>query len=338
MSATDRRGEDPGTIAGHGLSFDAPAPPSVVGSVLPVACTAKTVFEFQPGVYRSAAALNALTDATAICSGSVWHFNPGRYFFNFTDLTAHEWAVSSGFLVGGTANVTGALTVARVAALQTAKQPFCKAPVVGSAVGTNPGVQFVFGGDSRIFVNKGLAGANPDMQICASNSASGPPMAIYGLKSSIGIGSGAFVVQAESGCITQAGYITEGGDGSHCPIVKTIQDPNPALTIYGTTYVPAAVVDLYLNNNTVQVFRWGLVTRSVLIGATGSASLGSAVIDVPDDAPAPFALPSNMYLDVFVCPGVASCSSAGTLRLRVKVQLSVNLPTTATVLSWSEQD
>jgi hypothetical protein len=335
VSAADRRGKDPGTIPSHGLSFDAPAAPSAVGSMAPATCgAAAAVYEFQPGLYTNAAALNALTNGAGGCSGSVWHFNPGTYFFNFTDAAiAHQWIVSSGYLVGGKANVAGALTVPKVQALESAKTPFCAVPTVGATT-PNTGVEFVFGGDSRLFVTKGLASANPNVQVCASNSASGPPIAIYGLKRAVGAGS--FAVPAESGCITQPGYVAEGGDATHCAVVQTTNDPNPATTIYGTTYVPNAVIDLYLNNNTVQVFRWGLVTRALLVGSTGSSDLASAVIDVPDDAPAPFAIPDLMYLDVYVCPGQPSCNTSGLVRLRVKVQLSATTPTTATVLSWSQ--
>ncbi|WAX57114.1 hypothetical protein M6B22_21745 [Jatrophihabitans cynanchi] len=334
LSAVDRRGKDPGTITGHGSSFDAPAAPTANGTVAPASCSAKTAFEFLPGLYRSAAALNALTNGAGACSGSVWHFNPGTYYFDFTDPGVHQWIVSSGFLVGGTANVSGALTVAKIQNLQNAGQPYCIAPTVGGTT-LNGGVRFVFGGDSRMYVTKGLASANPNVQICASNSPSGPPIAIYGLKS--GIGSGAFAVAAESGCITNTGYVAQGGDATHCAVVQTTNDPNPALTVYGTTYVPRAVIDLYLNNNTVQVFRWGLVTRALLVGSTGSTNLANAVIDVPNDAPAPFAVPSVLYLNVFVCTGPSACSTAGTPKLRAKVQLSTTTPTTATVLSWSQQ-
>jgi hypothetical protein len=336
ISASDCRGKDPGTIAGHGLSFNAPAAPTAVGTMAPAACgAAKAVYEFQPGLYTSAAALNALTDSPGGCAGSVWHFNPGKYFFNFKDgggAASHKWSVSSGYLVGGTATASP-FTVVKVAA-QTG--PRCVAPVTTSVV-PNTGVEFVFGSDSRMDVKKGGASANPDVQICASNSGSGPPIAVYGLKSTIG--AGGFQVDGESGCITQAGYInqSDGLDTVHCAVLQTYNDPNPALTIYGTTYVPNAVIDLYLNNNTVQVFRWGLVTRSLLIGSTGSSSLASAVIDVPDDAPAAFALPNIMFLDVFVCPGQSTCDTSGTVRLRAKVQLSATTPTTVTVLSWSQQ-
>jgi hypothetical protein len=109
--------------------------------------------------------------------------------------------------------------------------------------------------------------------------------------------------------------------------------------VYGTTYVPGAVIDLYLNNNTIQVFRWGLVARAISLHSTGStSSLINAVIDVPDDAPAPFALPSAQYLKVYVCgDGATSCATGGQLALTVKLEVSGTLPRTVTILSWSVQ-
>jgi len=337
ISSSDRRGKDPGTIANHGLSFDPPSGPLANGSVLPATCASPAkVFEFQPGLYSSAAALNAFTAASgAGCSGSVWHFNPGVYYFNFTDAGSHQWVVNNGYLVGGAANTAiSPFNVAKVGTAASNGTPFCKVPTVGGPI-DNQGVEFVFGGDSSFYVTKGTNGTNPNVQVCASNSPSGPPIAFYGLKTSVG--SGAFSVPAQSGCITQTGYVAEGGDGTHCAVIQTTNDPNPALTIYGTTYVPNAAIDLYLNNNTVQVFRWGLVARTVLIGSTGSAGLGAAVIDVPDDAPAPFALPTYYYLDVFLCPGQATCSTSGSVALSAKVQLSPAAPFTAKVLSWSQR-
>jgi hypothetical protein len=330
-SAFDRRAKDPGTIPNPlPTSFDAPSAPTAVGTVLPVACAAKTVFEFEPGLYTSAAALNALTNAAGACSGSVWHFKPGTYYFNFKDpAVAHRWTVSSGYLVGGTATASP-FTVAKVAAQTTAT---CVAPTPsGTTLGT--GVEFVFGGDSRMEVKKGSASANPDVQICASNSASGPPIAMYGLKTAIG--SAPFDVPAQSGCIVTTGYPV-GGDAIHCAVVQTYNDPSPALTIYGTTYTPRSVIDLYLNNNTNQVFRWGLVTRSLYAGSTGSSDLSNAIIAVPDDAPSPFPLPNMMYLDVYVCPNSGTCDTSGQVRLRVKVLVTAVPPRTVSVLSWAVQ-
>lgn len=83
------------------------------------------------------------------------------------------------------------------------------------------------------------------------------------------------------------------------------------------------------------MFRWGLLARAIRVRSTGSSNLASAVIDVPDDAPAPFALPGQRYLKIYVCPGSSTCSTSGTLRLRASVILSAAAPRTVTVTSWA---
>jgi hypothetical protein len=212
-----------------------------------------------------------------------------------------------------------------------------------TAATTTSGVRFVFGGDSRMDITKN-GSSNGKVEICASNSASGPPIAVYGLKSDIG--SGAFAVPAQSACITATPYpMASAGDATHCPLIQTYQDPNPAFTIYGTSYAPKSVFDLSLNNNTVQVFRWGIVARSVAIRSTGSTgSLVDPVIDVPADAPAPFPSPSLIHIDVYLCPASSpgasppvTCTPTGTPRLRAKVQRSATAPWTMSVLSWIYQ-
>jgi hypothetical protein len=322
QSAYDRRGKDPGTIAGHGASFDAPPAPTVAQT--PPACTGKAVYELQPGLYTSATQLNALTNS-ASCSKAVFHLNPGRYYFNFKDpATAHKWTVSGGYLVGGTPTAT----------LKTNPPPTipgsCVVPGQAGAT-TTSGVELVFGADSRFdWTKNGTDNAN--IELCASNSDSGPPVAVYGLKQSIG--SGAMLVPAQSGCVIATGY-PAGGDATHCAILQSYNDPNPSFTVRGTVYAPSSMIDLYLNNNTVQVFRWGLVSRGLRLGSTGSTgSLAVAVIDVPDNAPAPFPLPRLLYLEVFVCPGASTCTATGTPRLRVKVVVS-DSPPSVSVVGWS---
>lgn len=322
LSSTDRRGKDPATVPFHGSSFDTPPAPTAVQT--PPACTGDKVYELQPGLYTDAAALRALTD-NASCSRSVFHLNPGRYYFNFQNSGGHKWTVSGGWLVAGTPTST----------LRTSPGPTmpgsCVAPGTGSAT-TSSGVQLIFGGDSRLdYTKNGTDNAN--IEICASNSPSGPPIAVYGLKQAIG--SGSLQVPAQSGCVTATPY-PAGGDATHCAILQSYGDPNPALTIQGTTYTPLSVIDLYLNNNTVQVFRWGLITRSLRISSTGSTgSLNNPVIDVPSNAPAPYSLPNLVYLEVYVCPGASTCAASGTVKLRAKLLLTPDTPKAVTVLSWS---
>lgn len=311
QSAFDRRGKDPATVANHGASFDPPPAPSG-GAVTPPICDKDQIFELQPGLYTSATQLNALTNDQK-CANSIFHLNPGRYYFNFSGGGTHEWRIGNGFLVGGTPTST----------LDLKKPPkvpgSCVAPGTGAATNSS-GVQLIFGGDSRLWY-----GDTASVEFCASNSPSGPPIAIYGLKQAVGS------VPAQSGCVTATPYPSTG-----CAVLASDQSPKTALTIQGTTYTPRSMIDITLNNNTVQVFRWGLITRGLRLNSTGSTgSLADPVIDVPANAPPPYSLPNIVYLDVFVCQSAATCSTSGQVKLRAKVLVSPSSPRTVTVLSWS---
>jgi hypothetical protein len=323
-AATNRNGQDPGTVTGHGLSFD---PPTSTGAVATVpACTGKKVYQLQPGVYTSADALNALTGADATCKGSVIHLNPGSYFFNFP-AGSPAWIVYQAFVIGGTATKT----------LATSPLPTMPGSCVkpdSSAATTSSGVELFFGGLSRLYLSgTGVSAAdgNGNIELCASNKASGPPVVIYGLKTAVGS------VPAQSGCISALGYgDTAVNDSSHCPVIGADTQPYSMLALWGTTYVPAAGVELTLNNNTDQVFEWGLLARLVRLHATAAADLSLPVIDVPDDADAPFPTAAQRYLSVYVCPGSSTCSaSTGKLRLRASVILGTQTPTTVNVTSWA---
>lgn len=314
-SAADARGEDPGTLTPHGASYDPPPVAPADGTI--GACTGGATYQaLTPGRYTSAAALTALTG----CSTAIVHFTPGTYYFDFKDAGSHVWTVDRTYVIGGTPTIP-LTTTPTVAQMPTA----CVSPADALAT-TTSGVRFVFGGDSRlVLTHQGSPGGQ--ITICASKSASGPPIAIYGLKVALG---GAFPVSAPSGCVTTVSPAT-----SRCALIYTGQSPNTTLTIQGTTYTPMALITINMNNSTNQVFRWGLVTRALLIGTTGSANVGLPLIDVPDVAASPIPEPNIMYLAVYLCRGAATCTGSGTPRLRVKVQVSATAPRSATVLSWS---
>jgi hypothetical protein len=142
---------------------------------------------------------------------------------------------------------------------------------------------------------------------------------VYGLKAAVG------PVATQSGCVTDV--------VNRCPLIYTDQSPNTSLTIQGTTYTPKSWLNISLNNSTNQVFRWGLITRSLSIGTTGSPDVSAALIDVPDEALIPVPTPNIMYLAMYVCPASSACSTSGRLQLRVKVL--VDPSGSVSVLSWS---
>lgn len=308
-TAPDTRGQDPGTLTPHGASYDTPAAPSGNGTI--GACTGGATFQtVTPGRFTNASALSGLSG----CSKNVVWFKPGVYYFDF----AGTWSVPSTFIIAGTP------TIPLTSTPTAADMPdACVGPGDAGST-TSSGVEFVFGGTSRLDVNSS-AGAGSQLTICASNSPNGPPVAVYGLKTALG---GAFPVTAEPICAPP---------GTSCSLLNTGNSPKTTLTIRGLTYAPRAFIDVQLNNNTQKVFRWGLIAYAIHFGSTGSADLSNALVDVPDTAASPTPVPTIAYLDVYVCAGASSCSSSGALLLRAKVQISPTTPKTVKILSWSQR-
>ena len=127
--------------------------------------------DLQPGYYNDATALSALADSG--CPGKVLWFHPGVYYFDFQNPSGgHEWTVDNAGtnIVGGTPKgwSTGAATRPLVPIPGGCKTDQDAAP--------NDGVQFIFGGDSRINVPNGK------VELCAQPSTSQQQIAIYGLK------------------------------------------------------------------------------------------------------------------------------------------------------------
>jgi hypothetical protein len=151
---------------------------------LPACTTPNSVVTFEPGYYDDAAGLSAMMSGNSACRHSTWWFKPGVYYFDFHNTGANAnplldskggnlWTVNDGYLVAGTPVDRSGVVIAK---------PPVPATIPGSC--NNPindanavGVQFIFGGDSRIAIKAGQA------EFCGTYSTSKPPVAIYGLKS-----------------------------------------------------------------------------------------------------------------------------------------------------------
>ncbi|MEU4194838.1 hypothetical protein AB0E69_23260 [Kribbella sp. NPDC026611] len=159
---------------------DDPDYPSPLTSVpahrsLPACTTPNSLVTFVPGYYDDAAGLTAMMSAGSACRGSTWWFKPGIYYFDFQNATnplltagAHVWTIDSGNLVGGTPVGAGAPPVPAVV------PGSCASPLGGAG----SGVQFVFGGDSRLEVK-----SSSKAELCGSYSSTAPPIALRGLAS-----------------------------------------------------------------------------------------------------------------------------------------------------------
>jgi hypothetical protein len=149
----------------------------------------------QPGYYDDATKLNALTPNGG--SNCFIHLLPGTYYFDFhnnsTDplhdddiagSAGNVWNVSSGTVVGG------------ILTSDTTVPGRCVNPIDDV---TAQGVQLVFGGDSRMVVDKGAA-----MELCASYRSNRPPIAIYGQPT----GTAVETVVSGPSALTASGAVT----------------------------------------------------------------------------------------------------------------------------------
>jgi hypothetical protein len=121
---------------------------------------------FYPGTYNEVPAI------PPGCHATTWWFQPaqpfdanqpGIYYFDFTS-GKHSWDIPNGVtIVGGTPDQTSGL---------------CK---TDSPLPPNAGVQFVFGGDSRINVKKGAT-----VNVCAQPTTARQQIAVYGMMTNAG--------------------------------------------------------------------------------------------------------------------------------------------------------
>ncbi len=309
VASSDSRFDDP--------NYPVPTAPATPRTVPACPGNGKVV-TFSPGLYDSGDIddLNNLTKNNG-CKNAIFYFTHGTYYFDFPQ--NKPWVINTGYLVGGTATLHDGDTPSIPGACASPIPPDLH-PETWVKPGPDAGVQFVFGGASQIQVQKA------QFEICGTYSATSPPIAVYGLKQAVG------VVPAQSGCV-----VTPAG----CPTILTDNSPDSRLFIQGTTYLPLGSVNLSLNNDTGQVFRFGIIARAIAVNPTGSAVLDDPVIEVPDDSPAGI-IRTVVQLVVYVCPRSATCTTGtGAVRLRVRVGLADPTGTTmagareVTVYSWS---
>ncbi|MDX6229602.1 MAG: hypothetical protein QOI76_2992 [Frankiales bacterium] len=142
---------------------------TAIGLATAPACPAGKVITLSPGIYQSAAALNALTTGGA-CAGSLLWFRPGLYYMNFAD-ASDTWNLSD----ATTDVVAGTLTFA-LPASRPSSVPFPSGN--GSTASgcdiTKDGVIFIFGGDSRMNIT------GSKVQLCAPPNAGHQQVAVWG--------------------------------------------------------------------------------------------------------------------------------------------------------------
>lgn len=131
--------------------------------------------------------------------------------------------------------------------------------------------------------------------------------------------------------------------GGGCAVLSSTTGYSGFFYVQGTTYTPISKIDLTLNNATEQVFRFGVVARSLALKETGSFAYKGPVFQIPDDSPGYGTNNSVVQLIVHLCPGLSTCTTSDPVALKLRVQLydSTGTPNPpkrqVSILSWSEQ-
>jgi len=153
-------------------------PVPLVRVVVPATCPAGAVVQFNPGYYDDAAALTALTsDPTC---GKPFLFNPGVYFFDFRNKEMANVEAGGDFPRGDNVWTIDNPAISVVGGTKKGWVAGGVPPVPGSCISPldssdpNQGVQFVFGGSSRMNV------VNGKVELCGRQTTTSPSLVVQG--------------------------------------------------------------------------------------------------------------------------------------------------------------
>jgi hypothetical protein len=134
--------------------------------------SSQSIIKFDPGLYSEDPA--NLIPGT--CSGKVWWFSPGTYYFNFN--STGLWTIP-GSGVNAIKIVGGKLKAGWSASTLASAITFPDACDPGTEAAPETGVQFIFGGDTVI----STSGPNGKIELCAGQSGvtDKQRIAVYGL-------------------------------------------------------------------------------------------------------------------------------------------------------------
>jgi hypothetical protein len=145
-------------------------------------CVNSRVVQFEPGIYTEIPRYHV---ERANCNGThdIWYFPPGTYYFDFPSDDA-EWVVNPDNVIGGTLKSPYSnLTTLASSWNGLTDRHVCEDDPYQT---DDPGVQFIFGGASRLTTQSNNNGVSGTINICAGQSSiSGfnQRVVLYGLQS-----------------------------------------------------------------------------------------------------------------------------------------------------------
>jgi Tfp pilus assembly protein PilX len=136
----------------------------------PAACAGTNgIATFSPGYWTDPKKLTSLPGG---CLAGVYYFRPGVYYFNLASRAGDVWSIK-GRVVGGTplGNWYSGGTAPPVPGANATAPVACDI--------TQPGVQFVFGGNTQIHLDPN-GGAASSLELCPSTDSHGDRISVYG--------------------------------------------------------------------------------------------------------------------------------------------------------------
>jgi hypothetical protein len=211
-----------------------------------------------------------------------------RIYTGGTGVTGLSYTVTPNPTSGGTSQAPVALSTTPSATWRTSTSDLRTALAASVAAGTFSGLRVAV--DATGAKNSAATVAVDWMQLDLTWT---PPPALRAQSTSV---SGA------PNCVGTAPYVP---GSQNCALITTVGN-QLQFYITGTVYAPLAALDIGLTNTSGQVFRSGLIARSVRMGVSSSSSYSTPIIDVPDDTLGPGDL--VVYLTAYRCPDGVSCT------------------------------
>ncbi|KRA37624.1 MULTISPECIES: hypothetical protein [unclassified Nocardioides] len=232
-------------------------------------CTG-TYVELQPGYYDDA---KALTDLTTGCNKIVW-FRTGSYYFDFHNKSSNGDPLYENGITGaerdniwkiaGTRVIGGELIGGGTPSGATTIPGACQNPISDAGA---QGVQFIFGGDSRLMFD-----TDSLVELCATYRSTRPPIVVYGNKT--GSNPTLTTLTGSAGGLTTSGTPTVTGTGSDPETfaLNPETDPRPLVS-------PIPLTAAALQNDGNGIATWKRV------GLTGTAGNETRTITMGGFAP-----------------------------------------------------